>query len=71
MDIAGEQNWYERMETIKRSEDLLKAIKELDGATAATLIREIRNSSSAALLDCLQKAEPVSRLFLVQKNNAQ
>ena len=51
MDIIREQNWYGRMETIKRSENLLKAIKELDGSTAATIIQEIHNSSSVALLD--------------------
>ena len=51
MDIVKEQNWYERMETIKRSEKLLKAIKELDGATVATIIQDIHNSSSVALLD--------------------
>ena len=51
MDIVREQNWYERMETIKRSENLLKAIKELDGATVATIIQEIHNSSAVSLLD--------------------
>ena len=51
MDIVREQNWYERMETIKRSENLLKAIKELDGATVATIIQDIHNSSAVALLD--------------------
>ena len=51
IDIVREQNWYERMETIRRSENLLKAIKELDGATVATIIQDIHNSSSVALLD--------------------
>jgi hypothetical protein len=51
MDIVREQNWYERMETIKRSENLLKAIKELDGATVAAIIQEIHNSSAVSLLD--------------------
>ena len=51
MDIVREQNWYERMETIKRSENLLKAIKELDGATVATIIQDIHNSSAVSLLD--------------------
>ena len=51
MDIVRKQNWYRRMETIKRSENLLKAIKELDGKTVATIIQEIHNSSSVALLD--------------------
>ncbi len=51
MDIVREQNWYERMETIKRSENLLKAIKEPDGATVAAIIQEIHNSSAVALLD--------------------
>jgi hypothetical protein len=51
MDIVREQNWYERMETIKRSENLLKAIKELDGSTVATIIQELHNSSAVSLLD--------------------
>jgi hypothetical protein len=51
MDIVREQNWYERMETIKRSENLLKAIKELDGATVAAIIQDIHNSSAVTLLD--------------------
>ena len=51
MDIVREQNWYERMETIRRSENLLKAIKELDGATVAAIIQEIHNSSAVSLLD--------------------
>ena len=51
IDIVREQNWYERMETIRRSENLLKAIKELDGTAAAALIQEIHNSSSVALPD--------------------
>ena len=51
MDIVREQNWYERMETIRRSENLLKAIKELDGTTVATIIQEIHNSSAVSLLD--------------------
>jgi len=51
MDIVREQNWYGRMETIKRSENLLKAVKELDGATAAAIIQEIHNSSAVSLLD--------------------
>ncbi len=51
MDIVREQNWYERMETIKRSENLLKAIMELDGTTAAKLIQDIHNSPAVSLLD--------------------
>ena len=51
MDIVREQNWYERMETIKRSENLLKAIIELDGTTVATIIQELHNSSAISLLD--------------------
>ena len=51
MSIVKEQNWYRRMETIKRSENLLKAIKEIDGATVATIIQEIHNSSAVSLLD--------------------
>ena len=51
MDIVREQNWYERMETIKRSDNLLKAITELDGTTVARVIQEIHNSSAVSLLD--------------------
>lgn len=51
MDIVREQNWYERMETIKRSENLFKAIMELDGTTVAGVIQEIHNSSAVSLLD--------------------
>ena len=51
MDIVREQNWYERMETIRRSENLLKAIRELDGTTVATIIQDIHNSPAVALLD--------------------
>ena len=51
MDIVREQNWYERMETIKRSENLLKAIRERDGSTVATIIQELHNSSAVSLLD--------------------
>ena len=51
MDIVREQNWYERMETIKRSENLLKAIRELDGTTVAAIIQELHNSSAVSLLD--------------------
>ena len=51
LDIVREQNWYERMETIKRSENLLKAIKELDGTTVAAIIQELHNSSAVSLLD--------------------
>ena len=51
MDIVRGQNWYERIETIKRSENLLKAIKELDGTTVAEIIQEIHNSSAVSLLD--------------------
>ena len=51
MDIVREQNWYERMETIKRSDNLLKAIMELDGTTVSGVIQEIHNSSAVSLLD--------------------
>ncbi|WP_019002291.1 AAA family ATPase [Succinimonas amylolytica] len=51
MDIVREQNWYGRMANIKRSENLLNAIKELDGATVSAIIQEIHNSSAVALLD--------------------
>ena len=49
--IIKQQEWYERMETIRRSENLLKAILELDGTTAATLIQDVHNSPAVALLD--------------------
>ena len=51
IDIVREQNWYRRMDTIKRSENLLKAIKELDGATTAAIIQDIHNSSAVSLFD--------------------
>ena len=49
--IIRKQEWYERMETIKRSENLLKAILELDGTTAAALIQDVHNSPAVTLLD--------------------
>ena len=49
--IIKQQQWYERMETIRRSENLLKAILELDGNSAAALIQEVHNSPAVALLD--------------------
>lgn len=51
MGIVRKQEWYERMETIARSENLLKAILALDGATAAALIQAVHNSPAVALLD--------------------
>ncbi len=51
MGIIRKQEWYERMETIKRSENLLKAILELDGTTAAALIQDVHNSPAVTLLD--------------------
>ncbi len=51
MGIIRKQEWYERMETIKRSENLLNAILELDGTTVAALIQDVHNSPAAALLD--------------------
>ena len=51
MGLIKKQEWYERMETIKRSEKLLKAIQELDGTTVATLIQDIHNSPAVALFD--------------------
>lgn len=51
MDIIKEQNWYERMETVKRSENLLKAILELDGQSVAGVIQDIHNSPAVSLLD--------------------
>ncbi|MBQ3683205.1 MAG: AAA family ATPase [Succinimonas sp.] len=49
--IVRKQNWYERMDTIERSENLLKAIKSLDGNKTAELIQEIHNSPAVSLLD--------------------
>lgn len=51
MDIVRGQSWYARMETIKRSENLLKAIINSDCSTVAALIQEIHNSSAVSLLD--------------------
>ena len=51
MSIIRTQEWYERMETIKRSENLLKAILELDGITTAQLIQDVHNSPAVTLLD--------------------
>ena len=51
MDIIREQNWYERMSTIKRSENLLRAIMEQDGVTAAKLIQEVHNSPAVSIYD--------------------
>jgi hypothetical protein len=51
VSIIRTQEWYERMETIKRSENLLKAILELDGTTVAQLIQDVHNSPAVTLLD--------------------
>ncbi len=51
MDIVKEQEWYERMETIERSENLLKAIKALDGDKVAELIQDVHNSPSVSIYD--------------------
>ena len=51
MEIVKEQDWYERMDTIKRSENLFRAIKELDGDAAAEIIQEIHNSSAVSIYD--------------------
>ena len=51
MGIIKGQEWYERMETIKRSENLLKAILELDGTTVGQLIQDVHNSPAVTLLD--------------------
>ena len=51
LDIVKEQDWYERMETIKRSEQLLKAIKALDGDETARLIQEVHNSPAVSIYD--------------------
>ena len=49
--IIRNQQWYKRMETIRRSENQLNAILELDGTTAASLIQEVHNSPAVALPD--------------------
>lgn len=49
--IVRKQNWYERMDTIERSENLLKAIKARDGNKTAGFIQEIHNSPAVSLLD--------------------
>ena len=51
VSIIRTQEWYERMETIKRSENLLKAILELDGTTVGQLIQDVHNSPAVILLD--------------------
>jgi hypothetical protein len=51
LDIVKEQDWYERMETIKRSEQLLKAIRDLDGNETARLIQEVHNSPAVSIYD--------------------
>ena len=51
MGIIKGQEWFERIENIKRSESLLKAILELDATTVATLIQEVHNSPAVSLLD--------------------
>jgi hypothetical protein len=51
MDIVKDQEWYERMETIERSENLLKAIKALDGNKVAELIQDVHNSPSVSIYD--------------------
>ncbi len=49
--IIKQQEWYERVENIKRSENLLQAILKLDGPTVATMIQDVHNSPAVALLD--------------------
>ena len=51
IDIVKHQNWYNRMKTIRRSETLLRAIRELDGDKTAEIIQEIHNSSAVSLYD--------------------
>ena len=51
MGIIKNQQWYERMETVKRSENLLKAILDLDGITTAQLVQDVHNSPAVTLLD--------------------
>ena len=51
MDIVREQDWYERMDTIRRSENLLRAIRSLDGKRTAELIQEVHNSPSVSIYD--------------------
>ena len=51
MGINKNQQWYERMETVKRSENLLKAILDLDGITTAQLVQDVHNSPAVTHLD--------------------
>ena len=51
MGIIKGQEWFDRIENIKRSESLLKAILELDATTVATLIQDVHNSPAVSLLD--------------------
>jgi hypothetical protein len=51
MGIIKGQEWFERIENIKRSESLLKAILELDATTVAILIQDVHNSPAVSLLD--------------------
>ena len=48
IDIVKHQNWYKRMKIIRRSETLLRAIRELDGDKTAEIIQEIHNSSAVS-----------------------
>ncbi len=50
-DLVRDQSWYYRLKAVKRSEQLLKAMQNLDGATVATLIQDIHNSPAVGLLD--------------------
>ncbi len=45
------QEWYERIETIRRSENLLDTTLEPDGQTAAALVQDVNNSPAVTLLD--------------------
>ncbi len=50
--IVSGEDWFPRMETIERSEALLKAITvDLDGSKAAELIQDIHNSPAVSMLD--------------------
>ncbi len=49
--IVKDQDWLERMETVRRSEQLLKSMLELDEPMAAKLIQDVHNSPAVSLLD--------------------
>ena len=52
LSLVKGQNWSKRIDAVKRSERLFKAIvKKQDGKTVAEIIQEIHNDSSVSLFD--------------------